>query len=321
MIDHVMAGGRRIGIILLPGFPLMAYASAVEPLRAANLLAGRNLYDLRHYSPDGSTVVASSGAEIRCLPLPLRNDGLGTLFVCAGGNPADWDFPAVRSSLRALARKGVRIGGISGGPYVMAAAGLLDGYSFTIHWEHLSAFRETFPDLVPESKRFALDRGRITCGGGVAPLDMMHALISEDFGKEFAGKVSDWFLHTDISAPAAPQRGSPAERHGVYHDGLLKMIAKMESAIELPLSRQAMADFAGISSRQLNRLFAEQMGTTYLAAYLRIRLAEANRLLKQSSLSISEIGFATGFSSASHFSRAYREAFNSSPSGLRRRKP
>jgi transcriptional regulator GlxA family with amidase domain len=45
---------QHIGFILIPGFALMSYASASEPLRAANLLAGREIYRLSAFSPDGA---------------------------------------------------------------------------------------------------------------------------------------------------------------------------------------------------------------------------------------------------------------------------
>ncbi|MGG2479046.1 GlxA family transcriptional regulator, partial [Rhizobium sp. BR5] len=34
------------GFILVPNFALMSYASATEPLRAANLIAGTDLYEV-----------------------------------------------------------------------------------------------------------------------------------------------------------------------------------------------------------------------------------------------------------------------------------
>ena len=45
---------RHIGFLLLPDFPLMSYASAVEPLRAANASRGRALYRWSHLSVDGA---------------------------------------------------------------------------------------------------------------------------------------------------------------------------------------------------------------------------------------------------------------------------
>jgi transcriptional regulator GlxA family with amidase domain len=309
---------QKIGFLLLPEFALMSYASATEPLRAANLIAGRELYRLSIFSPDGGSAPSSSGAVVPAVPLPSRGTGLDMVFVCAGGSPRDWHHPAVHACLRQLAREGVRIGGISGGPYLLAAAGLLAGRDFTIHWEHAPALLEAFPDLAPRQARFVIDGNRITCGGGIAPLDMMHALIAERMGADFARRVSDWYLHTQIGEPAAPQRASLAERYGVHHPGLLSVLAKMEETIEMPLDRTTMARIAGVTARHLDRLFAAHLQTTFLEQYRRIRLQHALRLLRQSPLSISEIAVATGFSSAGHFSRLFREAFGRAPRDMRR---
>ena len=304
---------QNIGFILIPGFALMSYASAIEPLRAANLLAGKEIYRLSSHAPDGDIALSSSGIPVPSQPLPRRGSRLHAVFVCAGGSPVDWNVPAVLACLRQLAREGVRIGGISGGPYLMAAAGLLRDRDFTIHWEHAPALMEAFPDLVPRQARYVLDGNRITCGGGVAPLDMMHALISERMGSDFARRVSDWYLHTHVEAPGAPQRASLAERYRVNHPGLLTVLEKMEATIEAPLDRQAMAALAGVSPRHLDRLFSSLMQSSFLLEYRKLRLNHARRLLLQSPLSISEIAFATGFSSAGHFSRSYREAFGEAP--------
>ncbi|MER9152780.1 GlxA family transcriptional regulator [Mesorhizobium opportunistum] len=311
MIDQAGRVTQIIGFLLLPGFSLMSYASATEPLRAANLLAGQALYDVRPISVDGTAVVSSSGAIIPCQR--LDRSVLNIIFVCAGGNPASQSSPALFAALRQLSRNGVRIGGISGGPYLLAAAGLLDGRDFTVHWEHAAAIVEAFPQLSPRQARFVLDGNRITCGGGVAPLDMMHALISERMGADFARRVSDWYLHTAVAEPLAPQRASTAERFGVSHPVLLNMLEKMEAAIEQPLDRSQMAIYAGVSKRHLDRLFSEHLNASYSEVYRKFRLTHARRLLQQSPLSISEIAFATGFSSAAHLSRCYSGLFGRSP--------
>ncbi|MBY2988449.1 GlxA family transcriptional regulator [Rhizobium leguminosarum] len=309
---------QKIGFILIPGFALMSYASATEPLRAANLLAGREIYRLQIFSPDGAPALSSSGTSVPAEPLPVRGSGLGTAFVCAGGLPRDWRYPSVLACLRQLSREGVRIGGISGGPYLMAAAGLLGGRDFTIHWEHAAALLEAFPDLTPRQARFVIDGNRITCGGGIAPLDMMHVLIAERMGPDFARRVSDWYLHTEVNEPAAPQRASLAQRYGVHHSGLLNVLERMEETIEMPLERAAMARIAGVTTRHLDRLFSAHLGTTFLDQYRRIRLQHAHRLLKQSPLSVSEIAVATGFSSLSHFSRMFRAVYGIAPRAARR---
>ena len=291
----------------------MSYASATEPLRAANLIAGRELYRISAYTLDGAPGLASSGVMVPVEPLPKQGSGLSFIFVIAGGEPRLWDQPQIFASLRMLSREGARIGGISGGPYLLAAAGLLHERRFTIHWEHAPLLMEAFPDLSPEQARYVLDGNRITCGGGVAPLDMMHALIAERMGADFARRVSDWYLHTHVGSSAAPQRASLAERHGVHHPALLSVVEKMETSLEAPLSREAMARFAGLTPRHLDRLFSAHLQTTYLSKYRSLRLDHARRLLQQSSLPISEIALATGFSSPGHFARVYREEFQKSP--------
>jgi transcriptional regulator GlxA family with amidase domain len=242
---------------------------------------------------------------------------LHTVLVCAGGQPVQWPARRLAPTLRRLARQGVRMGGISGGPYILAAAGLLDNRRFTIHWEHAPALIEALPELSPERARYVIDGNRITCGGGIAPMDMMHAMIAERMGRDFARRVSDWYLHTHVGGGEESQRASKAEAYGTHHPTLLAVLDKMENTLEQPMDRPAMALFAQISERHLDRLFAEHLGTTFQAAYRRIRLEHARQLLQQSTLSVAEVAAATGFASASHFSRQYKALMGKAPTGER----
>lgn len=311
---------QHIGFILTRNFALLSYASATEPLRAANLLSGTALYETVCLSADGEPVRSSSGMLAECMPVFPHGERCHTVFVCAGGGPEDWATgDRLIAALRRLSRQGVRIGAISSGSYILAAAGLLDNRDFTIHWEHSPLLKETFPNLNPRQARYVLDGDRVTCGGGVAPLDMMHALIAERMGSHFARRVSDWYLHTAIAEPTASQRGSIAERYGTNHPALLAILEKMEATVEYPLPRSSMAAFAGISERHLDRLFSGHLGRGFHQTYTSMRLQHARRLVEQSPLSISEIAFAVGFSSAAHFSRTYAAALGHTPREARRR--
>ncbi|WP_337271021.1 GlxA family transcriptional regulator [Oryzifoliimicrobium ureilyticus] len=313
---------QRIGFLLTPNFALMSYASAAEPLRAANVLARTDLYDVVLLSFDGKPITSSSGILVKCQPLADAGEACHTIFVCAGGGPQDWVLPeSSLATLRRLARQGIRIGGISAGAYVLAEAGLLDNRDFTIHWENAPLLREAFGHLTPRQARFVFDGDRITCAGGVAALDMMHAMISQRMGAHFARRVSDWYLHTAVAEPGAPQRGSLAERYGTHHPALLTVLEKMEATIENPLDRRIMAKLAGTSPRHLDRLFANELGSSFLETYRAIRLDHARRLLEQSPLSIAEVAFATGFSSAGHFSGSFKAYFGSTPHAVRQRFP
>lgn len=303
----------EVGYLLIPNFSLLAYASSIEPLRAANTLSGRTLYRWRHLSPDGNPAMASNGVAIEA-DLRLESAmGLDMLLVVAGGNPALFRDRATLSRLRQLSRGKVAIGGISGGAYILARAGLLRGYRCTLHWEHAESFREDFPDLNLHHSLFEIDRDRLTCSGGTAALDMLHELIARKHGAGLARKVSDWFLQTEIRAGAAPDRMAPAQRLGVENPALQQILAAMGSETDTPRRPRELAGIAGLSVRQVERLFRVNLGVTPWAHYRRVRLDRARLLLRQSSLSVLDVAVACGFTSAAHFARIYRAEFGHSP--------
>jgi len=308
---------HTVGFLLVPGFALMSYAAAIEPLRAANLLSGNELYRWWHAAPGGRPVMASNGVAIIPDYGTSADRDADKVFVCAGGNPALFDDKSVFAWLRRLARKGATIGGISGGPYVLAKAGLLDNRRATLHWEHMPAFREAFPDVTVVPSLFEIDGNRITCSGGISALDMMVALIERDHGRQLAASVGDWFLHTHIREGFGPQRMDLRYRLGVADEKLLSVLRAMERSIETPLARAELARAAGISLRQLERLFERHIGHGIHSHYRWLRLERARQLLRETSLPVLDVAFATGFASSSQFARAYSRAFGETPSDTR----
>jgi transcriptional regulator GlxA family with amidase domain len=305
---------RSVGFLLIPDFALISYASVVEPLRAANQLASTPLYEWWHAAPGNVPAVASSGIAVSPdFPVGGEAGDLDLLLVCAGGNPTTFRDRATFAWLRKLARQGVTIGGVAGGPFVMARAGLLKGRRCTVHWDYMPAFQESFPDAELTRSLFVIDGDRITCSGGVAGLDMMMALITRDHGHGLAAAVSDWFLHTHVREGEGPQRMDLRFRMGVGDEKLLGALKAMEANIETPLSRAAVADLAGISLRQLERAFRSQLGRGVHEHYLALRLGRSRQLLRETSLSTVEIGLACGFGSASQFARAFRRVHGLSP--------
>ena len=303
----------KIGFLLLPSFSLLSYASAVEPLRGANRLSGRDLYAWSHYGVSDGSVTASSGAGLLADAVVGDVVEVDALVVCAAGNPAAFDDRTTFRWLRRVARRGTLIGGISGGAYVLARAGLLDGHRCTIHWEHAPAFREDFPEIPLDHARFVLDRDRLTCAGGVAALDMMHALIERHHGTELAAAVSEWYLHVDIRGGADEQRAGLSERYGVTDERLLRALAEIERRASTPPGRAELAGVARTHLRSLERLFARELGTSIAAHCQAVRLDRARLLLRQSGRPVLAVAVMCGFASASHFSRAYRARFGRSP--------
>src|SRR4051812_26818948 len=271
---------QTLGFLLLSQFSMMAFVSAVEPLRVANRLAGRELYRWEIVSRDGQSVEASNGMSLvadRALEAaPLYP----MLVICAGFEPERHYDRRIKSWLLKLNGAGADLGAMDTGSFLLARAGLLDGYRATTHWESLDSFRETFPKVDVENALFLIDRNRLTCAGGTAALDMMLHLISLQHGHRLATAVSEQFIHAQIRDPLDRQRMEPRVRQGISHTGLARAIGLMESNLEDPLDAEKLADAAGISLRQLERLFHRHFNMAPRRYYLDLRLQRARALLQ-----------------------------------------
>lgn len=309
----------RIGYVLIDGFPLMSYAAAIEPFRAANVLAQRQLYRWSHIPADGSVALTSTGASVPADRQIGGAEDFDLLLVVAGGDPLEYQNPRLFSWLRKLARRGIVLGGVSGGPALLARAGLMRGYRMTVHWEHADALNEVIPDLALLRELYVMDRDRFTCAGGVAPLDMMHKLIAQHHGAEFARQVSDWFLHTDIRPAAGPQRAGIVERFGVSSAVVTEAIEHMQNHLADPLSLRDLSRLVNRTPRQLNRVFRSGVDASTMDFYRGLRLEHARRLLSQTSLSVTEIAYSAGFASGAHFSQKYRQKYGHNPRAERAR--
>ena len=296
---------------------MMAFAAAIEPLRAANRLTSKQLFDWRLFSRDGNAVRASNRINIPVDGTINEESKLDMLIACAGTRDAGADDAPVAKWLRTMARNGTTLGGISLGAYVLAYAGLLDGKRCALHWESLAAFSERFPRIHTTTDIFVIDGNRCTSAGGTAALDMMLQLITERVGRALANDVSEQFIHPRIRGTHDAQKMAIQSRLGVANDKLIAAIGIMEDAQDEPRPVQEIAENVELSPRQLERLFAKYLRASPSHYYLKLRLDRARQMLLQTTKPILDVAVASGFASASHFSRCYRAAYGHKPSDER----
>ncbi len=311
---------ERVAFLLVPGFTHIGFASAIEPLRLANMVTGRPDYAAVTVTVDGEAVMASNG--VRTLPdygidaLPAVH----AVFVC-GANPIH--YPAERRLCKWLqARAGHRtvVGGIDTGADLLARAGLMDGRRCTIHWQDMPAFIERYPRVITSQQVFEIDRDRYTCSGGTASMDMMLQFIAgHPDGAGVAGAVADLLVHERIRDVSDRQRVPLWQRLGSSQSKLSAAVMIMEANTEEPLPLAEVATHAGVSTRQLERLFHDHLDCGPAAYYMELRLLAVRERLLRSDSPIAEIAGQCGFHSAAHLSRRYRRLFGVPPSEDRRR--
>jgi transcriptional regulator GlxA family with amidase domain len=314
MLDAAPTNGpQRVGFLLIPQFPMLSFTAAVEPLRSANRMSGKELYTWDIFSPDGEPVYSSSG--IALIPNNTINDveNLPALIVCAGIDPQDYNDKHTLSWLRQLTRHGCQMGGISGGAYILAHAGILNDNRCTIHWEYLTGFIEEFPMIDVTTNLFEIDGNCFTSAGAGATLDMMLHLIARQHGHDLSIAVAEQFSHIGSNDPEAPQRLPIRRRLQISNSSLIAVVEQMEANLEDPINREGLAASVGLSVRQVERLFIKYLHMTPARYYMKLRLKRSQMLLSQTSMTILEISIACGFISASHFSKCYKEMYNHSP--------
>ena len=309
---------KRIGVVLTPGFSLMSVASLIEPMRAANMLLGAPAFDITFIQAEQGPVRATAGAAFEGPFLDQAVYDFDLVFVGAAGNPALMQMPALDRYLKLLNAKRVALGGISGGPVLLARAGVMKNRRFTVHWDHREVLRELSDELLIERSIYVIDRDRYTCAGGVAALDMMSAIITRDHGAEAAKRVNDWLIHTWVRKADDPQTRNFVETYNVQNPVVLGALQLMHDHVAEPLPLTELAGLTGVSNRQLQRLFAHHLGHTPKDEYLNIRLTHARRLVEQSTLQFLEIALACGFECRAHFSKRFRRHFGKTPTELRR---
>ncbi len=306
------------GFLLLPNYSSMAFSAAVEPLRLANRELGYTAYTWKLFSLEGHSVLSSCGFCIQTNGMLEKQETLSSLIVCGGLNIEDIWSKTLQQTLRRLSHERVTIGALCTGTYLLARAGLLDGYRATIHWENIAAVREEFPKVNFCNSLFELDRDRQTCAGGTAALDMMLGILSKTHGPQLSGKISEILICERVRGHNDYQR-IPLRLHlGTSQPKLTEAVTLMEANLEEPMSLDELSGYVGVSRRQLERLFKKYLSCVPTRYYLELRLTRARQLLLQTNKSIVDVALACGFISSPHFSKCYRDFFGMPPRDERR---
>lgn len=304
---------QKIGFLLIPQFSMLSFMSALEPLRVANRLSERNLYEWHFFSSDDSPVFASNNIPISPDRKFNETGDINLLVVVAGIGVNLVQDKTLSEWLRQLSRKGITMGATSTGSLLLARAGLMTDHRCTIHWENKESFEEEFPSLKVTGELYETDRNIMTCSGGLASLDMILDKIAIEHGAALAIDCAEQFIHPQIRPANENQRMKLQLKYKTNHPRLLKVIQTMATHTEDVLTCVDIGQKVGLSARQMERLFKEHLQTTPNAFYMQLRLERAKHLLVQSTMSVTQIAAACGFNSTSYFTRCYVKSFEMTP--------
>lgn len=106
----------------------------------------------------------------------------------------------------------------------------------------------------------------------------------------------------------------PTVRGGLAPSILRNTLAYMDAHLETAITLEQLAAEAGLSVYHFARMFKQSTGQAPHQYLMQRRLQHAMTLIRQGTLSLTEIALRCGFSSASHFSNRFRAHFGVAPS-------
>lgn len=195
-------------------------------------------------------------------------------------------------------------------------------YTACVHWNVFDAFREQFPTIDARPDRLFIDTGRrITCAGSAGADDLALHLITRHCRHEKAQQAIRHMMLEGIRPATYPQAHFYSDLGGVRDARVRRAVHLMEQMLNDPLPLPEIARQAGISLRQLERRFDAAFSVGPAAYFRTLRLRYGAWLLLHTTDTVAQIASDSGFADAAHFSREFRQAWNTTPSAFRRHGP
>lgn len=315
------AGVSQVTFLVVPRFNMSTLMTMIEPMRIANYLSPKPIYAWHVVSFDGEEITASNGFSLPAHLPENRNRRGEMIFVMGSWGAESYRNPTVFSWIRRQAREGARICAVELGTYLVARSGLLAGRKVTTHWCYGPGFQEQFPDIEFVEQLYTADDPVLTCGGGLAGIDLILRFIGETNGEDLAAEIADQMMHHPIRPATAPQRRMMGRSTDALAPLVREVIAVIERNIAEPLSVPNLAETLGVSQRQMERQFKQAIGCTVVQFGLLLRLQHARVLLISTDLSVRDIATASGFNTLSHFAFSFGKCFGRRPSEYRQAWP
>lgn len=313
---------RLVVVVGYPGVELLDIASVTSTLDMANRMGATPPYRMAIVTPGGAAVECDSGLTLSAHgAVEHFNAAIDTLVVSGGlghlDAAADHRFVG---HIRRLARQARRVASVCTGASVLAATGLLDGRRATTHWFYAAQLAAAYPEVEVDPEPIFVRHGAIATSGGVtSALDLTLAFIEEDHGAELARRVS-MGLVTYLRRPGDQAQvsvfvGNPEPAHRLVH----RLVEHIAGHLDGNLGVEALGATAGLSERQLTRLFVAELGETPARYVRRMRVDAAARLLAGTGLRLDDIAAQCGFASAETLRQAFAAQFGVAPSVYRAR--
>jgi len=331
-VDSVQAtprgeGGRRVLFVVVPGGDPFDLIGPMAVIQEANLFlasSGRGdlayTYEVVSNAPGSVFEAEGFRMEVDRACYDVRGDVDTVVFqaVDLGGSCLrDERFIAW---VRQISTRARRMASACIGTYVLAEAGLLDGRSAATHWAVSKDFRRRYPNVSLDGDPIYIKDGKFYTSAGVTSiLDLMVALVEEDFGSELALRVAQGLVMF-LRRPATQSQFSVHLAELQTDDRRIRDVCSyVGTSPKEDLSVGRLAELAAMSPRNFTRVFAREIGLTPGKFVELSRLETARRYLEQSAMSVHRVAEECGYRTRDGMRLAFDRNLGVAPREYRRR--
>ena len=316
---------RHVAMLAYPDCQLLDVTGPWQVFASANALSPHPLYQLTLLADVVGPVVTNSGLAVNATHSYHQLNALlplDTLLVAGGsGVMQQRDIAAVKNALCETAPQVRRLGSICSGAFLLAAAGLLDGYRVTTHWRHAQQLADEYPALrVEPDALYTESNGRYTSAGVTAGIDLALSLVEADHGAGLAGRVARELVMF-LQRPGGQSQFSEILRHQQTAGPLRRLLDHLHADPSVAHDVESMSDLMAVSPRHLTRLFRPHLKTTPSAYLTQLRLEQARLALlnEREQLSLERLAQRWRLGGAEQLRRQFQRYYGVSPSVYRQR--
>ena len=309
----------RVLVLLSPHVHLLDLAGPVQTFYEANQFGGQ--YRIVHCGTSPK-VRSAQGLTLSDLA-PLPEPEAGDLVLVPGVDSESLDLLAHVPSpwLQRAVASGARVASICSGAFLLGHAGLLDGRECTTHWKLCERLQRRHPRArVLDNRLFAEDGPVLTSAGEASGIDLALALLERDHGPLLVAHVAREMVVYLRRAGEGEQSSVYLDHRTHLHPGVHRVQDYLVTRPERNPSIDELGKVAGMSSRNLTRVFRKETGITVKSFAHKVKLQVARDLLASPELTVEAVASKCGFKDARQLRRLWRDRFGINPTSWRERR-
>lgn len=308
---------RTVHLVIYPGFKAMEGAGPLSVLSYANkhlaVRGDKRRYEIEVIAPEPGLVQSDTLLSLQATaPLPAIQP-LSTVIIAGAADieTAIAEQPLLIDWCQKRAFQADRFAALCTGSFFLAAAGLLTDKRAATHWNFAELLQRRFPSVKVDADAIFVQDGNIWTSAGVsAAIDLTLAFVEQDFGRDLALDVArDLVIY--LKRPGGQSQFSNALTGQITNSpDISDMQAWIIAHLDQPIGIREMADHAGMSPRNLSRLFSSEVGISPAAYLENARCERAVTLLLDTDMPMKTIAFRSGFGSDERMRKVFLRKFS-----------